>query len=476
MCMCEHPICVKNPSRKFGDGMSKTHFLVPCGQCASCRAQMQEDWFQRAWIEYKEFVENKGRVLFVTLTYRPSCLPKLDIENDKLVHGDDKKGVKCFDDADIKTYLNTLRKRFERKGITGLKYFICSEFGLTEGKTKRPHYHGLIYVPKCRLSDIEVADIVKSSWFNGWCFFSDAGCYIKNESAIKYVSKYVCKDLDFYGQQEIKDIQCNKMLRKKYHRFMPKHYQSKGFGGDLARWLLHKEDCFEYFKNGLGQEYYGTSVDRFYQIPRYVRDKILYHDVNGVRYPSVIGKNILMRLFDYRLEQSNKSLRKFFIPLGLYQLIDDEDAYKIIPIYRQLDYENNRNGVRSYLIDLLNNRSVTELSLYKKVFCNRSLYNETTEADIQEFNECDVETLSVFAHMLYDDEINGDDYFAISDEPWKEKIDMNAIPTYNHFTRFKDFDELLEAINKIQGISSARRQAKKDAEYKITNKLKNTLK
>ena len=42
----------------------------------------------------------------------------------------------------VTRFIKTMRKYYERQGITGIKYFYCGEYG---EETKRPHYHMILF-------------------------------------------------------------------------------------------------------------------------------------------------------------------------------------------------------------------------------------------------------------------------------------------------------------------------------------------
>lgn len=90
---------------------------LPCGQCIECRLERSRQWAMRCMHEAKMHKDN----CFLTLTYKPECLP----ERGQLVYSDFQKFMKRF------------RKRFGK-----CKYYMCGEYG---DENWRPHFHACVF-------------------------------------------------------------------------------------------------------------------------------------------------------------------------------------------------------------------------------------------------------------------------------------------------------------------------------------------
>lgn len=90
-----------------------------CGQCIGCRLDHSRQWAVRCMHEAALHEDN----CFVTLTYRPECLPE-----------DGSLRVR-----DFQLFLKRLRARFPERR---LKFYHCGEYG---ERTRRPHYHACIF-------------------------------------------------------------------------------------------------------------------------------------------------------------------------------------------------------------------------------------------------------------------------------------------------------------------------------------------
>ncbi len=96
---------------------------LPCRKCISCKIDYAREWAVRAQLETKY---NKNNY-FITLTYNEKYVPKNE--------NNTKNTIK---NSDLTKFVKSLRKHFERKGHTGIKYLMASEYG---SKYHRPHYH-----------------------------------------------------------------------------------------------------------------------------------------------------------------------------------------------------------------------------------------------------------------------------------------------------------------------------------------------
>lgn len=93
-------------------------FKLPCGKCLDCRLQYAREWALRCVHEAQCHEENS----FITLTYSDEQLP-----GPKLVYSDFQK------------FMKRLRFAYPNKQIG---CFVTGEYG---EKTKRPHWHAIIF-------------------------------------------------------------------------------------------------------------------------------------------------------------------------------------------------------------------------------------------------------------------------------------------------------------------------------------------
>lgn len=130
-----------NPSGKRSVTFRRNEALVdrpvtvPCGKCVGCRADQALAWSIRCYHEASQHEKN----CFVTLTYEDSQLP-----------------------SDGKIQKEELQRFFKRLRRSGYKfrYFACGEYG---EKTRRPHYHAIIFGQDFLFDKISINDKLYTS-------------------------------------------------------------------------------------------------------------------------------------------------------------------------------------------------------------------------------------------------------------------------------------------------------------------------
>lgn len=105
-----------------GDKAGTPKIKFPCGKCPECCKDYYTSWTTRGFREIMRWESS----LFVTLTYNDEHLPKNRSLN--------KKHVQDF--------LKRLKKHFGSSKENPIRQSYCGEYG---EKTKRPHYHLIIY-------------------------------------------------------------------------------------------------------------------------------------------------------------------------------------------------------------------------------------------------------------------------------------------------------------------------------------------
>lgn len=158
--MCSSPIIVKN--EKYLGPWQERLYKIPCGKCEECLKKMQNDWFVRAKLQLQDSL----CAFFVTLTY-----------NDFFVPQDEIFSVPILCKKDLKDFFKRLRHHFcfyqvlgdrKKKCFLPLKYLACGEYG---GRTGRPHYHFILFIPKGYIDDqysADFIDYVRKAVFDSW--------------------------------------------------------------------------------------------------------------------------------------------------------------------------------------------------------------------------------------------------------------------------------------------------------------------
>lgn len=258
--MCYSPLKIANNTRYFSTRHDKLFNLVPCGHCGECMQRKQNDWIVRSYYEWKQAQSSGGFALFVTMTYNNDYLPTITIKGDT---------VPGFYKPDVQKYHDALKKRIKRKygKDTLFRFITTSEYG---GVTHRPHYHSLLIVHKA-ISPFWLRKQISDLWSYGFVKFGNNFGIVDGLSGIKYVAKYICKDLDFYDDRLNDNIKVvPDIVYSVKSRYAPFHLQSKGFG-ECINYLLDPELLV------LGKVYLPHQNGyKLYHLPLYNERKLFY--------------------------------------------------------------------------------------------------------------------------------------------------------------------------------------------------------
>lgn len=116
---------------------------IRCGQCRGCRLRRCGEWVQRCWWELED-PRHGGEACFVTLTFRDEDLP----DNYSVGVRDMQQFVmELRRQIVLRMKAGLLPKKFDHKGrlTAGIRFYAVGEYGDSEGGTKRPHYHFIIF-------------------------------------------------------------------------------------------------------------------------------------------------------------------------------------------------------------------------------------------------------------------------------------------------------------------------------------------
>lgn len=154
----------------------------PCGHCEACRAAQSSVWTLRMQLESV----SHDTMAFVTLTY-----------------DDEKLGYPAY--SLEPSHTQAWLKRFRLALDYPIRFYLCGEYG---DKTKRPHYHAVIFGLKPK--DYE---LVKKTWGYG-----NVKVETGRVESLAYVAGYVTKKLGvlkknpFYNDRTPEFHRCSKGL------------------------------------------------------------------------------------------------------------------------------------------------------------------------------------------------------------------------------------------------------------------------
>ena len=308
--MCCNPIIISNKSRYKNKYLSPVQFSVPCGNCSECRSSKQSDWRVRLAHEIYNTYNNGGSVLMLLLTYNAKNLPWISYPSSL-----GKKPVltPCFSRDDISKFLNNLRTYiYEHYNKASFRFYLASEFG---EQRKRPHYHILFFLPQ-GLDPNDFYEAVEKFWCDKGYLFpkrKEYGVYVKWNKVKKaydqayiqlrnlagssnYVSKYVTKDLSYFGIPSVNDYiyTVSPKLRsnpftieqdRKYRRSLPFTRCSKGLGYCMV--------CNQPFKKLVDMVQNGVQNPltlRLEKLPSSILRRLLFRNIKTGEISLITGK------------------------------------------------------------------------------------------------------------------------------------------------------------------------------------------
>lgn len=243
------------------------YYAVPCGKCVICRERHANEWACRAMCEAQTSISIP---YFVTLTYNSLNIPSDGVHKEH-----------------VQKFLKRLRVNVERYcGFgTNIRYYCCAEYG---SKTKRPHYHLLLFnMPLLQVN--HVMDLVQKSWSYMiskqvaselpskidkygrpvYKIYDDHDCrwralygythvQLSTEGRVRYAMKYMRKDADI--PKGMNDI----------------FFLSSRRGGLGHKWIEQHIDEYRQHPEMINVEFKDVWSDKIYSgiLPRFFKDKI----------------------------------------------------------------------------------------------------------------------------------------------------------------------------------------------------------
>lgn len=265
--------------------LKNVDFKVPCGKCIPCQRKRRGDWAFRLEQEYLD----SDSAFFVTLTYTDFHIPRTKEHIPTLRKKDLQNYIKRLRNDHVKYVSEQLniKKNEVKKVSKPIRYYAVGEYG---SKTRRPHYHMLIF--NYDIANLApITDQWKCTATNTSLGFTDIGTV--TQASINYVTKYMFKPfsikdlrekpfsimskkpiighayLEKYGAHHIKNEDLTVRDMKGNVKRLPKAF--------LHRLFTNKEDRIQVSLNSY-QEYKDNKVKEYYRTleKHYNGDSIKY--------------------------------------------------------------------------------------------------------------------------------------------------------------------------------------------------------
>lgn len=354
--MCVSPLRIDNKSAYYVEDYNPSYFKVPCCKCEDCRNIQKMEWQTRISFELSNLYSRGGRAVFLTFSYRDSCLPTFNIGTDE-----QPVLIPCFNRSDVLAFLNRIKvKLFRRYGAGCYKYFFTAEYG---SDTKRPHYHGL-FLLQPGVDYVTFTEICRNSWHFGFMFpkarYTDADktrvldyvdSYGKPSTPLikslrggaRYVSKYITKDLSYYDISGLSDYLQDKQNKFKIKNYLPKHWQSKKLGACMYDQInfFDSSDVKDKLQNGVVNPLTFKRVP----IPQAIINQMIYKNVKSDRVSEVTKKV----LYDRDISDFGKEYFKHIFTSRINKTADKISA--AFQEMSKIDWDNglSKNGISHHI-------------------------------------------------------------------------------------------------------------------------------
>lgn len=428
--MCLRPRIIKNRSLYVDKSSLIPYSLtVPCGHCAECLQQKQNEFFLRSYIHYQETLKNGGFAFFETLTYNNKHLPTF-------------KGVPCFSTTDYRNFMKRLRIKLFRSGYDvkdKLSYFFVSEYG---GKTHRPHYHVVFYCCVPDLTPQVLRSYISKSWQKGFIdtFKTVQQRVVNSPAALSYLSKYLTKD-----QEALKTIYSashGQLSDNEKKEILPFTRHSKNFGSKLSSF----QNYDDLYTSGMCYLPDNKEIKKYIPIPLYNLRKLFYTLKTHDNLLNSKGDN----LQTWCLNDAGKNYVLDRINITLDTL---KNRYEKI-----LNNSSYYGNIAPLVKLLLKDRSIYDLVIYASYYRGRlNLHNKIEDfysVKLDDINKYDGRPLETANNLVYIDN------------------NLKYIISENTFPEFNNFDKIIYLFDLCQVNTNEGKQRLFDYKAELESKFK----
>lgn len=447
---------IKNPTRYYRRNYTRHSLRVPEYNCIESRQKRSEDLALRYAAEINRYNKAGGHVLFVSLTYNDTFLPRFEYVDEKT---GEYFNIPCFDKSHKETFIKSIQDylaihcgyvcnvRKYDPNVFNFKYAWHSEFGKSEGSTHRPHYHLLLFFPPdvCkRIGDVlqTYKWIVNHFWKYGFVLWSRRpyNKFVDSEFASLYVSKYANKDLDFYSQPELDKFlydENHQIIKERYDLIKP-YLPIKGWSQHMGECLKDYYQTYEAHRDGVDFDWIsdrtkGKKVLR--KCPQYIQRKtIIDYDYQSERYIlNDKGKEFKYRSFVENYPKKIMKLNQAITSEGISNKIDDVDVPALAEKYGFP--ASSIPQLAEYITSILYGRDIRIFYLYNSIWRGRT-YSAFTQP---------LEYLG-----LFNEDVSVKDFEDISFQFYRNSLDQEIFDNYisegvftqDYYKSLKYYDDL----------------------------------
>lgn len=380
--MCTNPILVRTRNIENTPTIKRNLYYVPCGICIECKKRKQKDYEIRGIKEY-ERIENA--MIFITLTYNETNLPRTKIAK-----------IPCFNKKDIIDYTKRVRenvinliarkenqtKKEIRKNLN-IKYIVTSEYG---ERRKRPHYHAIISIPK-KSYMYDFIEIIQKNWGKGFTKLGKNYGIVNSTNGIKYVTKYITKSSGEEEHMRHIEDKYKQMMNEETDKEKIKEIQSE-WENYQGKFFLISKGYGEYEPNKSEWENNAIRVgEKKYTIPNYYKYKYLYANTkldNGKWQRRIKQKGI--DIFEKRYEDTIKQYIPILNQCKEFDKLTKEDIeYILIGQFHKVKDIKKYKQQRDIFNQEIKRTSIKQIEMFDKLINSNDMKLE--EKDMTDYTD-----------------------------------------------------------------------------------------
>lgn len=316
---------------------------------------------------------------------------------------------------------------------------------------------------------------IRYFWKYGLVGWSELGAEIKSYDACSYVSKYVCKDISYETRRDLQSFlnKHNEDYALRYNQikdYLPRHWQSKGYGESLKDVILRSSDPIKTLHEG----YRIPLTDEVVPFPAYIVHKLCYEYLeDGRRVLTEFGKTYKMDTFDQTIADSVASLHYLLSMDGLKSKVDDE-IVSSLELFKGLDTVSD---LHQWFSDFMEHYNFTleDYCIYTKCFKGTVIPHDSSldgYISSPRFEMYDYTGLYEAGKQLYEERMRLDLSLLDADDENTALKELDEYYLYNNEDYFRVFEEFGLFIRFINGINKERRSSYEKQQERTIKKLK----